>query len=144
MVTKRDSTELSCYCPFGFNTLPYSGTCKPAILDILWHIHEVVKVVHMETPTWQHRTTRAELIGIHVQWLLKQPCERFSDPPYHNDFIYECCRLTALLQMTMLENPCRTDIRSLVTQLKEALKKTELTNYWGNMIGVLWWILMSK
>jgi hypothetical protein len=98
----------------------------------------------METPTWQHRTTRAELIGIHVQWLLKQPCQRFSDPPYHNDFIYECCRLTALLQMTMLEDPCQTDIRSLVTQLKEALKKTELTNYWGNMIGVLWWILMSK
>jgi hypothetical protein len=34
--------------------------------------------------------------------------------------------------------------RSLVTQLKEALKKTELTNCWGNMLGVLWWILMSK
>jgi hypothetical protein len=144
IVTKRDSAELSCYCPFGFNTLSYSGTCKPAILDILWHIHEVVKVVHMETPTWQHRTTRTELIRIHAQWLLKRPCAGFSDPPYYNDFVYECCRLTALLQVTMLESPCRTEIGSLVTQLKEALKKTELTNCWGNMLGVLWWILMSK
>jgi hypothetical protein len=110
----------------------------------LWHIHEVVKVAHMETPTLQHRAIRTELIGIHVDWLHKLPSARGYDSPYYNDFTYECCRLTALLQMSMLEEPCPIDTRPLVTQLKEALKNTELANYWGNMLGVLWWILTSK
>ena len=139
----RDS-ELACYCPFGFNTLSYSSNCKPATLDILWHTHEVVKVAHMENPTSQHRAIRSELIRIHVNWLRELPSARFYDSPYYNDFTYECCRLTALLQMSMLEDPCVTDTRPLVTHLKETLKKTELGIYWGNMIGVLWWVLTSK
>lgn len=141
---ERDSTELACYCPFGFNTLSYSRSCKQATLDILWHIHEVIKVAHMENVPSQRRAVRSQLIGIHFDWLRKLPSARPYKSPHQEDFIYECCRITALLQMSMLGGPCLTDIRPLVTQLKEALKKTELVDYWGNMIGLLWWVLTSK
>jgi hypothetical protein len=144
IVAQRDSAELACYCPFGFNTFSYPGNCKPQTLDILWHIHEVVKVAHMEAPTSQHQAIRTELIKIHLRWLRKLPSVRPYDSPYHNDFVYECCRLTALLQMIMLEGGCLADTRPLVTQLKEGLKKTELAIYWGNMLGVVWWVLTSK
>ena len=140
----RNPTELGCYCPLGFDTLSYSGTCKPAILDILWHIYEVKKAVHMGTPTPQHRATKNELNRIHFQWLQKLPSARVIESQNYNDFIYECCRLTALLQMSMIEDHRVIDARSIVTQLKEALKKTELADHWGNMLGVLWWVLTSK
>ena len=140
----RSPTELACYCPLGFNTLLYSRLCKPATTDILWHIYEASKIVHMGTPTLQHRVARNQLISIHVEWFRKLPSTRSTESPYYNDFVYECCRLTALLQMSMLEDPCAIDARSLITQLKEALKKTELADYWGNMLGVLWWVLTSK
>lgn len=141
---QQGSAELACYCPFGFDTLHYSGTCKPATLDILWHIHEIVKITHMETPTRQHRIVKTELIKVHGDWLRQLPSVRSPDSPHHNDSTYECCRLTALLQMSMVEDRVRMDTTQLVMHLKEALKKTDLANCWDNMVGVFLWILMSK
>jgi hypothetical protein len=98
----------------------------------------------MENTTPQHRAVRRELIKIHDDWLRQLSSVRSSDCPHQNDFIYESCRLTALLQMNMLEDHSVMDTRQLLTQLKEALKKTELAKCWGNMVSVFWWILMSK
>jgi hypothetical protein len=46
--------------------------------------------------------------------------------------------------MSMLEDNPPSDTAALITQLKEALKKTDLAKCWGNMLGVLWWVQMIK
>jgi hypothetical protein len=98
----------------------------------------------METSTPKHRAVRREFLKIHDDWLRKLSSARSSDCPHYKDFTYESCRITALLEMNMLEDHFVMDTRQLLTQLKEALKKTELAKCWGNMLGVFWWILMSK
>ncbi|KAI9734887.1 MAG: hypothetical protein M1834_001967 [Cirrosporium novae-zelandiae] len=62
------------------------------------------------------------------------------------DFIFESCRLAALIMIRMIDfsQPARDAVNgtNLCAQLKAALMKTDLERLWGELVGVLWWIIL--
>lgn len=73
-----------------------------------------------------------------------------------NDWVYEACRIAALIYATALDMHVPFSVAasynsslpdgpgahlSLAEELLEALKRTDLFNIWSNMSGVLYWIL---
>lgn len=64
--------------------------------------------------------------------------------PCHGDFTYESCRLSCLLVVEAVETckPLNQTSQLLTSCLSDALERTDLSNTWGDMLGVLYWVSM--
>ncbi|TAQ88938.1 hypothetical protein B7494_g2735 [Chlorociboria aeruginascens] len=62
----------------------------------------------------------------------------------YNDFTYESCRLSCLLVAEAVEacKPLNQTSHLLACSLSAAIVRTNLSNTWGNMLGVLYWVSM--
>lgn len=62
----------------------------------------------------------------------------------HVDYVYECCRLAALMMVCAVDTGISfSEVdNTLVDQLKSTMQKTDIGNTWGQMSGVLWWVCL--
>jgi hypothetical protein len=60
------------------------------------------------------------------------------------DYIYESCRLAALIMIMAIDSqrPFGQIETPLLNELKLAIQKTDIDDYWGMMAGVLFWIAL--
>jgi hypothetical protein len=64
--------------------------------------------------------------------------------PCYGDFTYESCRLSCLIVVEAIEErkPLNETSQLVASSLSSTLEKTDLSNTWGDMLGVLYWVSM--
>ena len=66
--------------------------------------------------------------------------------PPANDYVSECCRLTALIMMKAEETsqPLRVAVEdtTYLDELRFALQQTDTENLWAEHIGLLFWVIV--
>ncbi|KAE8446537.1 hypothetical protein EG329_011869 [Mollisiaceae sp. DMI_Dod_QoI] len=67
-----------------------------------------------------------------------------SQDPFHNDWIFESCRLTVWIMLTAIETrqPLVSSDTAATIALVQALQKTGIGDNWGELSGVLFWVSM--
>jgi len=122
--------ESPLFCPRpNFYTLPRCSRCSSHTLRILRSARKLVDSMVEDNIDVDYEKTRADLLSM---------------PPVTTggDYIYESCRLAALLmiQANDAQIPFAKLEVPLIKQLKSALQKTDIGDFWGTMAGVLFWV----
>ena len=60
----------------------------------------------------------------------------------HNDWVFECCRLTFGIMLAAIETrqPLVSNDQTITLALMHALQKTEVGDNWGDLSGILFWV----
>lgn len=144
--------ESPLYCPRSeYFTILQSKQFSPQIYDLLCDMRDLTIIYFSTTEpdivgpceaTYVPASTLASIIG---RSLARQPAT-LPGTPVWNNWVYESCRLTALIYCHMLCQRSQLPIAisfplnsALVHDLHMALAKTDTSDCWGDMAGVLYW-----
>ncbi|PVH98001.1 hypothetical protein DM02DRAFT_566977, partial [Periconia macrospinosa] len=139
------------YAPHGDLT-PLYGTCSPRTHGIISDMHNVTRIF---TARWDY--TSDAFTSISQQQLaiwdnyLQQTLFNLQKLPSSvndaaPDWIYESCRLAALIYCISLEEASQQNLDAgniytpLLAALYSALQRTDLDSCWGELCGVLLWV----
>jgi hypothetical protein len=118
------------------------------------HLHVLLEVMQeiitiwlasgfSEWPPSRNATSVLEPLQIGV---LTMPSAHVPSLPCSGDYVYECCRLISVLMVRSFQARCSWKAmaarNSLLPQLREALHKTDLGGFWGNRLGLLYWVIL--
>jgi hypothetical protein len=130
--------ESPLYCPrYDFHSVRKSPLCSQQTLQLLRSARALVDSVLDDSQRNGYEIARNNLVNM-------PSATECSQETVYRDYIYESCRLAALLMITALDDRVgfgKLDT-PLVGQLKESMQKTDIGSYWGHMSGVLFWVSM--
>jgi hypothetical protein len=133
--------ESPLYCPSRtFEQVSQSKRCSQATLQIIYGARDLIDLLlsHHEN----------EEVSIDISRIKAQLEGHLSannpQSPCHGDWIFESCRVAALIILQAVEQstPLATCNPLLTESLVQALGKTDIGGTWGDMLGVLYWVLM--
>lgn len=151
------------YAPQG-DISPLYGICSDGTYDIISDMRDLTHTflarwnyfrdVLPPTPDPQLASYDAHMQQLYSRLLLRRSTENDLAP----DWIYECCRLAALIYCRSIvhgvpfpESANVMNARSsgadapgitVISALHNALEQTERRGYWGDMYGVLLWVCL--
>jgi hypothetical protein len=133
------SQESPLYCPSGtFDQVYQSKRCSQATLQILYNAKDLVDLLVND----YENEERA--MGVLMAKAQLESHLSANDPQStsHGDWIFESCRITALIILQAIETatPLASSNPSLTLSLAQALGKSNIGDNWGDMLGVLYWV----
>ena len=133
--------ESPLYCPSGtFEQVRQSNRCSQATLQIIYGARDLIDLllIHRE-----NEEVRIEISTVKAQ-LESQLSASNPQSPSHGDWIFESCRVAALIILQAVEQttPLASCNPLLAESLVQALEKTDIGGIWGDMLGVLYWVLV--
>jgi len=133
------SQESPLYCPSRtFDQLHQSKRCSQATLQILYSVKYLIDLLVNDH---ENEELRMEVSIIKAQLESHLPA---NDPQStsHGDWIFESCRITALIILQAIETdkPFPSSNPSLTLSLAQVLGKSDIGDNWGDMLGVLYWV----
>jgi hypothetical protein len=138
--------ESPLYCPRNdFHSIRNTRYCHEGTLCILRATKRLIgTTLATDTTLGEEREAdlgRYETAKSGLTILLSATSSRGS---MHGDYVYECCRLAAVMMMRAIDTttPFRDLHTDMVSELKAAMQKTDIGNTWGQMSGVLFWIAL--
>ncbi|KAG4442703.1 hypothetical protein IFR05_001810 [Cadophora sp. M221] len=132
-----------------FFSLQESKRCSRATLKILYDMENIFN--RLLERSWNGVLTedlyQAQLLDTHSRISKLEATTKPSDTSAssHVDYYYDACRICALITLDAMlsSRALRHAPPSLVGQLIETLKQTDIGNSWGDMLGVLYWITIT-
>jgi hypothetical protein len=133
--------ESPLYCPSRtFEQVRRSKRCSQATLQIIFGARDLIDLLlsHHES-----EEVRIEISTVKAQ-LESQLSANNPQSPSHGDWIFESCRVAALIILQAVEQttPLASCNPLLAESLVQALEKTDIGGIWGDMLGVLYWVLI--
>ena len=144
--------ESPIFCPRGkFVYIPRSRMCSEQTCDILSDMRDLTTIFFSTAEVYGGpreavlATESSPLVSI-CERTIAHPSASEPGMVVANDWVYESCRLAALVHCYMIY-PCipllhpRTAVSylQLVFDLQNALAKTDISICWGDMVGALYW-----
>lgn len=134
-------------CPDqGFTTIPKSKRCQTHTLRLLEDVRSFVQQIIEDSESEGNisiaKLTRRSDLEAHI---LDLPSAWRQNLPTSEDWIYECCRLAAIVMIgaALRSSSLHTEaVRSgLVAHAQRALRMADTDDLWGQMSGVLFWVV---
>lgn len=151
ILTRRNNkvTQLEspiCYnAQTGFSILRRSTQCCNRLFDLLQRMKQLGECI--TNSTGRSSPDRYNLQRDEIrQYVIALPSAHQTGFDITGDWIYESCRLTAIIfeRACYKRQPLSAAVvgTNLMPQLQAALQKTDLEERWGDMTGVLFWCAM--
>jgi len=144
--------ESPIYCPHnGFFFSTTNPLCSKETCSILRDMHDFTTIffsiigpdyIGPDEATYVPVSSSASILGR----LLAKPSASIPDLPTSNDWVYESCRLAALIfchisfhRSLPSDNSAISSQWPLIRDLCNAIAKTDTSDCWGSMSGSLYW-----
>jgi hypothetical protein len=133
--------ESPLYCPSRtFEQVRRSKHCSEATLQIIYGARDLIDLLlshHENEEVCREISTVKAQLESHLS-------ANNPQSPSCGDWIFESCRVAALLILQAVEQstPLASCNPLLTESLVQALEKTDIGGMWGDMLGVLYWVLM--
>jgi hypothetical protein len=133
--------ESPLYCPSRtFERVRRSKSCSQVTLQIIYGARDLIDLLLSNR---EDEEVRIEVSTIKAQ-LESHISAHNPQSPSHGDWVFESCRVAALIILQAVEKttPLASCNPLLTESLVQALEKTDIGGIWGDMLGVLYWVLM--
>ena len=160
--------ESPLFCPReGFRTIGPGKACSKAAFDVVCHMRNLTDafvsrytVVSVEADGDDHTAYRERVARIR-RHIFALPSAEAPDSGVHQDWVYECCRIAAIIYTAAIAYRVPFSIATTVIQalddsarhvshpssdlvdaLYRAYNKSDVGDLWGAMSGVLFWVTL--
>jgi hypothetical protein len=136
--------ESPLYCPLGtFDQISQSKLCSEQTLYILYTAKGLIDLLVCDYECQiECQEFYMKLFDAKVRLEGYLSAEEPQSPSY-GDWIFESCRLASHLMLKAIESNSGliSSDSALTTSLVRALARTDIGGNWGDMLGVLYWVL---
>jgi hypothetical protein len=138
-------SESPLYCPLGtFDQVSRSRLCSKQTLHILYTAKDLIDLLLYE---YESQIGRQEfymrLFDVKIR-LESHVSAKEPQSPSYGDWVFESCRLASHLMLAAVDagTGLISSDPALATSLVQALVRTDIGGNWGDMLGVLYWVLV--
>lgn len=141
--------ESPLYCPRqDFISICQTPLCSESTLQLLRNLRDVIDVFEQECTSDPTSKPRCIIERQAITGRFKA-LPSITDPNQEifADNVHESCRLAAEITLRAIESrtffSAAAAVTALLPDLAAALRKTDLSDMWGHMAGVLFWVVLT-